>query len=98
MGRDIHVNGQRFDPHDFQPVSMVPEYQEIRPNIPSMSISTLSKTTKSGILVPKDTVPDLLDRLLELQEPVRQERLAAEVRETEKKVITIPTRIFSLAA
>lgn len=42
---------------------------------------TIFRETNSGLLVPEDTVPDLLERIQALQEPARQERLREQVRQ-----------------
>ena len=42
---------------------------------------TIFRETDSGLLIPEDTVPDLLERIQTLQEPARQERLREQVRQ-----------------
>ena len=42
---------------------------------------TIFRETNSGLLVPEDTVPDLLERIQALQEPARQEWLREQVRQ-----------------
>ena len=40
--------------------------------------------TDSGLLIPEDDVPDLLERILNLQEPARQERIKERVKGQQK--------------
>ena len=49
---------------------------------------TIFQSLDSGLLVPVDTVPDLLARIIELQEPARQDRLQEEVRRRARDVDT----------
>lgn len=99
MADNLIVQSMNSGPASYTSVDMSLEY-----NHPSMmdtvttEVDSLFRTRESGILVPEDTVPDLLDRLLELQEPSRQERLKAQVRESNKEVMTIPTKIYRMAA
>jgi hypothetical protein len=54
------------------------------------------------VIIPEESVPDLLERILKLQQPARTERLKEEMRNPEG-LITVPkqnfhAQIISLAA
>ncbi len=97
MGKDIimHTMGSM----SMAPVSMerelLPQSQYNRMTLHLSDLFKSYETKDSGLLVPEDTVPDLLDRLLELQEPARQESIKKRVRENNRSVI-IPTNIVQL--
>lgn len=61
---------------NYELVDMEPSYTE-----EIFDPSAIFKRADSGLLIPEDTVPDLLTRIQELQEPARQERLREQVRE-----------------
>ena len=50
--------------------------------------------TDSGLLIPEDDVPDLLERILNLQEPARQERIKERVKGQQKEFLTISAKII----
>lgn len=59
------------------------------------SLSTLFQPTPdAGILVPADTVDDLMARILDLQEPAKQERIKERVRAEQMKVQSVPAKIL----
>ena len=57
---------------------------------------TIFKERDSGLLMPEDTVPDLLAKITELQEPARQERLREEVKQAarDERMHLTPARII----
>lgn len=57
-------------------------------------LESIFTTTESGIYIPEDTVPDLLQRIEALQEPARQERLKEQVKN--ERAVTVPTKIVQL--
>ena len=94
MAKDINIQTHGHMDISLTPVDMSMEYTRMD----SISLGNLFRETESGILLPEDTVPDLMERILELQEPARQGRLKKQVQETNQKVVTVPTKVVQLVA
>jgi hypothetical protein len=60
-------------------IDMEPQPIDVE-KVTSFDPRTIFRERDSGLLVPEDTVPDLLEKIQALQEPARQERLRELVR------------------
>jgi len=82
-------------PPEFVAVDMSNDY--VMMNDYTNMLSGLFRPLESGILVPEDESSDLLERILKLQEPSRQDRIKARVakKRRDHKIINLPANIIT---
>lgn len=107
MGREIniHMHGE-VSPSAFQPIDATPQvFMERRiVKIEDLAHFAAPLVRSQEIILPEENVPELLERILKLQQPARTERIREELRHPEGRMFDPKPRqkfhaqIISLAA
>lgn len=83
LGRrvEIHMHGV-IDWTSFKPIDAHPQFVERTvASLEDLVHFAPALVRTQEIIVPEETVPDLMERILKMQDPARQARLKAELRE-----------------
>lgn len=90
----VHVAGRmdwsRFEPIDAKPTFVMDDPRDIKDLVHFATRDT------SKIIVPQETVPDLMKRILEMQEPGRQAHFLKQAKEARLRT-TLHAQIYSIA-
>lgn len=103
MGRDVWVHEHGRVDWSFQPIDATPTMTENRiSRIEDLAHFAAPLVRTKEIIIPNESVPELLDRILKLQQPARTERIKEEMRSPEGLVVApkqnFHAQIISLAA
>lgn len=106
MGKTVNVNITGRSPYaDFRPIDAKPQFvpmQSERRSLEDLVHFAPAMARTQQIIVPEESVDDLMKRILDMQSSSRIERIRAEVREGERVPVTprqkFHAQIISLAA
>jgi hypothetical protein len=107
VGRDIIVQMMGTPDFNFQPIDAIPQLRSQRKRLEDFVHFAPALARTNQIIVPEESVEELMDRILKLQQPDRVERfkrLAKEAQEEGRRIDLQPTKakfqaqIISLAA
>jgi hypothetical protein len=84
VGRDIHVQTHGPMSFSFQPIDAMPTFTENRiTKLEDLAHFAAPLVKTREIIIPQDSVPELLERILKLQQPARTDRIREQVRNPE---------------
>ena len=105
MGRDIMIHEHGMVDWNFQAIDAQPTFTESRVSrIEDLAHFAAPLVKTREIIIPQDSVPDLLERILKLQQPARTGRIREEMRkypeafEAQQPQQRMEAQIISLAA